>query len=282
MKIISKFIILALIMSQILWLGLGIPNVFAAVPEAEISPSYVPYSSDSRSSPRLCPVKPGNRVALYDKFDNFILCQYACENGYTHFGYFEISAFNQPFTYPGSESFFGRARAHIIAPQRIAVYSSYFGVLEVIGELYPEQNITRLSGISDYGDYVYVEYTLTTGIITRGFVERSYVSLSNRVPALDLIGSKTVDEGKLLQFNISGSDPDWDALTYSATNLPTGAKFDAATKTFSWTPDYTQAGVYIVRFTVSDGKSSASENVIITVNNVNRPPVLDHIGSPLC
>ncbi len=104
----------------------------------------------------------------------------------------------------------------------------------------------------------------------------------NRPPVLDAIGSKTVNEGELLEFTVSGSDPDpGDQLIFSASNLPSGAAFDPNTQTFSWIPGFEDAGNYTVRFTVTDDGSpqeSDFEDVTITVGNVNRPPVLDPIG----
>lgn len=89
----------------------------------------------------------------------------------------------------------------------------------------------------------------------------------NGAPVLNPIGNKTIAEGSLLKFAISGTDPDGDALTYSASGLPRGAVFDAGTKTFSWTPGYKQAGNYSVTFKVSDGNLSDSETITITVRN---------------
>jgi PKD repeat protein len=118
--------------------------------------------------------------------------------------------------------------------------------------------------------------------ITRFFGEgttwKSSIPLANLAPILNPIGPQIVDEGELLNFTVSGSDFNGDPLTYSATGLPTGATFDPATQTFSWTPDYTQAGLYSVTFTVNDGSLTDSETVPITVNNVNRAPVLNPIG----
>ncbi len=101
----------------------------------------------------------------------------------------------------------------------------------------------------------------------------------NHAPVLNAIGSKIVLNDTLLQFTVSGSDPDGDSLTYSASGLPSGASFNAGTRTFSWTPDYTQAGAYDVTFSVTDGELSDSEEITITVVNVNRAPVLDAIGN---
>ena len=106
------------------------------------------------------------------------------------------------------------------------------------------------------------------------------VTDANRAPVLESIGDKTVNEGELLQFTINGTDPDGDTLTYSATNLPKGASFDPATRTFSWTPDYKQEGSHSgVHFEVEDsGGLKDGRDITITVTNANRAPVLDSIG----
>jgi hypothetical protein len=74
-----------------------------------------------------------------------------------------------------------------------------------------------------------------------------------------------VVEGRSLEFTVTATDPDGDPLTFSAYNLPDGASFDTVTGIFSWTPRYDQAGVYVVRFEVSDGELSDFEDVTITV-----------------
>ncbi len=93
---------------------------------------------------------------------------------------------------------------------------------------------------------------------------------ANNPPVLAPIGNKTVDEGSTLSFTLSATDIDGDTLTYSAANLPTGAGFDASTKTFFWTPDYEQQGDYSVTFSVSDDKGGEdSETITITVNDID-------------
>jgi hypothetical protein len=89
-------------------------------------------------------------------------------------------------------------------------------------------------------------------------------------PVLDPIGNKAVDENSLLEFTINATDPDGDSLTYSASSLPVGATFVG--QTFSWLPSYEQAGVYNVHFEVTDGELTDSEDITITVNDVNRAP----------
>ncbi len=94
----------------------------------------------------------------------------------------------------------------------------------------------------------------------------------NYPPVLDPIGDKVIYEGDTLEFTITGTDPEGDTLTFSASNLPTGATFNPNTQQFVWTPDFTQSGVYPnVLFTVTDNgmpPESDSESITITVGNV--------------
>ena len=88
-------------------------------------------------------------------------------------------------------------------------------------------------------------------------------------PVLMAIGNKSVNEGVALSFTISASDADGDALMYSVSNLPVGATFNTATRTFSWTPSQSQAGIYTgVHFQVSDGQMTDYEDITITVVNM--------------
>lgn len=107
----------------------------------------------------------------------------------------------------------------------------------------------------------------------------------NQAPVLASIGARSVNENQLLTFTISASDPESVIPQFSATNLPTGATLvdnSNGTATFSWTPTYAQSGLYNITFIASDGSATDQEIVGITVNNVNRPPVLSSIGSKSC
>ena len=75
-------------------------------------------------------------------------------------------------------------------------------------------------------------------------VPKAHADEPNQPPVLDPIGNKVVDEGKSLEFQVSASDPEGDTLVYSASNLPTGAMLNPATRVFNWTPSYQQAGTY--------------------------------------
>ena len=100
----------------------------------------------------------------------------------------------------------------------------------------------------------------------------------DRAPVVAAPASQTVNEGALLSFTVTASDPDGDAIaSLTAAPLPAGATFtaDAANTsgTFSWTPTAGQAGSYSVAFTASNALSG-SATTAITVNHVNNCPVV--------
>jgi len=90
-------------------------------------------------------------------------------------------------------------------------------------------------------------------------------------PELSPIGNKSGQEGELLSFTIEAADPNGDSLTYSTSNLPSGATFVG--QTFSWTPTPSQVGTYSINFEVSDGKHSDFENITITVTAIPSPEI---------
>jgi hypothetical protein len=129
--------------------------------------------------------------------------------------------------------------------------------------------------LSQAGVYTGVHFQVSDGQMT-DYEDVTITVIDEVPPVLNAIGNKSVNEGATLSFTISGSDANGDALMYSASNLPVGATFNTATRTFSWTPSLSQAGVYTgVRFQVSDGQMTDYEDVTITVGNVLRPDVND-------
>ena len=124
--------------------------------------------------------------------------------------------------------------------------------------------------------------------------------------AFDVVKQWTVFEGQFLQVHVNAQDPDnpsgppvvtpdgttdrtdptvqW---TWTHSALPQGATFSAATQTFSWVPDFGQAGAYDVTFTVtddSDGTGQATSDTVtlrFTVLDDNGDPVVDPIANQL-
>jgi PKD repeat protein len=101
----------------------------------------------------------------------------------------------------------------------------------------------------------------------------------NAAPELNAIGGKTVDEGSLLSFTATATDPDGDDLTFTLeAGAPAGAAITAG-GAFTWTPTEDQGpGVYPITVVVSDGTLTDSETIQVTVNEVNQAPVLAAIG----
>jgi uncharacterized protein (TIGR02145 family) len=126
-----------------------------------------------------------------------------------------------------------------------------------------------------------VTFIASDGVLADSEVVAITVNNVNRAPVLAVIGPHGVNEGANLNFIASATDPDGTTPAMTSENLPINATYvDHAngTATFDFNPDYTQAGLYNVTFIASDGTMADTEVVAITVNNVNRAPVLAVIG----
>lgn len=68
-------------------------------------------------------------------------------------------------------------------------------------------------------------------------------------------------------------------LTYSATNLPSGAALDPVTGLLTWTPGFTQEGIYKVPVTVSDGTASTTQTASFVVFHAYAVPVFQNAAA---
>ena len=97
------------------------------------------------------------------------------------------------------------------------------------------------------------------------------ITAVNDAPVIASLSDQEGSEGVEITFNITATDVDGDDLTWSSANLPSGAVFvdnNNGTSTFTWTPDYTQAGVYTnITFIVDDGQGSNASLVVKPKNN---------------
>jgi hypothetical protein len=127
------------------------------------------------------------------------------------------------------------------------------------------------------GNYADIEFSVTDNG-TPMQLDSELISISvgdvNRPPVFVPVGSQEVLEDQPLAFSVSATDLDGDAVLFSATNLPAGATFDSGTVAFSWTPNNTQSGVYVVTFVALDNGSPAASSTLevpITVGDVPTP-----------
>jgi Putative Ig domain len=111
----------------------------------------------------------------------------------------------------------------------------------------------------------------------------------NTAPVLAAIPSQTVDEGTKLTVTVSATDADrpTNRLTFTlASGAPSGAAIDSVSGVFSWTPTEAQGpSTNAIKVVVTDDGSpslSATQTMMVVVNEVNEPPVLlpvpDQIG----
>jgi hypothetical protein len=146
------------------------------------------------------------------------------------------------------------------------------------GAVLEGNNLTWTPTYDQSGEYT-IEFTLSDGKLSDSKSVMVTVNHVNRPPAIEPIEAKSVDENKLIEFKVVGSDPDKEdtgSFTLSATQLPEGAVFAAETATFSWTPTFEQSGTYTVTFNNTDAQGLVtSQAVEITVNHINRTPVLN-------
>ncbi len=93
----------------------------------------------------------------------------------------------------------------------------------------------------------------------------------NRPPVFELLGTLRATSGEALQFTVTASDPDGDAITLTASGVPTGANFsdnNDGTGQFNWTPTDEQIGTTNIVFTATDNRGgSASQTVPIVVQS---------------
>jgi len=149
----------------------------------------------------------------------------------------------------------------------------------------------------DAGHYNLIFKVTDNGVPSLSDFEEITISVGNvpQPPVLEPIGDREVPEGELLEINISAEDQDSLNLRFEMGNKPAGAEFTfvnggdgTGTATFSWTPNFDDAGNYDpVIFKVFDdtpasvgGPLSDFEEITIAVGDVCRTPVLDPIVPP--
>ena len=93
----------------------------------------------------------------------------------------------------------------------------------------------------------------------------------NHAPVFKDFSNKDGAENEEITFKVTATDEDGDVLTYEVKDDPPGADLSKTGK-FSWTPGFDKAGEYEMTFIVSDGKTTATKTITLSVANTNRPP----------
>src|SRR5262249_14678546 len=97
----------------------------------------------------------------------------------------------------------------------------------------------------------------------------------NRAPKFEQFSGTILGrEGEPLRLFIRATDPDGDRLLFQVDGLPPGAIFDPDQRVLTWTPDFSSAGTYPVRFSVSDGFQTAFRSTTFLIAPADAPPTL--------
>ncbi len=149
--------------------------------------------------------------------------------------------------------------------------------LTYLWKLDGEEVSTENSYVYDMGYDAAGQHTIKV-LVSDGIKEASNiwalkVENLNRGPVLEKIAAITVKETDRVVIEPKATDADNDELSFSIDS----DKFKMVDGKFEWETTYDDAGEYTVKVTVSDGEDEVSQEVEITVENVNRPPIIEDI-----
>lgn len=139
-------------------------------------------------------------------------------------------------------------------------------------------------GSADAGVYGNIVISVSDGVASSALpafsIDVNATTVINRAPEISGTPAGSVAEDSAYVFLPSASDADGDSLSFSISNRPVWASFNAGTGRLSGTPNNSHVGNYgDITITVSDGKSVVALGPFsIRVINTNDAPVIS--GSP--
>lgn len=125
--------------------------------------------------------------------------------------------------------------------------------------------------VTPNGEYLYVAHPETDSVDVVQLEQQLNNPPTISIPELGGETTLSAAEGNSISFTVQTNDPDGDAVTLSAEDVPSGALFNQSTGVFSWTPSSSTAGEHVVSFTATDTgvpALSSSIEVHITVTDV--------------
>ncbi|MEZ4678444.1 MAG: LamG-like jellyroll fold domain-containing protein [Caldilineaceae bacterium] len=119
-----------------------------------------------------------------------------------------------------------------------------------------------------------VDLTDEDGVHLAAGTKAVVAAAGNVAPVLDAIPAQSVTQGEMLAFTATASDANRDSLVFSLGDAPAGVTIDSSSGLFAWTPGVdVSAGSYAATIIVSDGVLTDSQDVAITVVELNIAPV---------
>jgi len=131
----------------------------------------------------------------------------------------------------------------------------------------------KKTNFEDAGSYI-VKVVATDGFHYETTLVNVKVNDVNRKPIFDKIPNVEIKEGEEMIIELSATDPDNDAVRFSAKGVPNGAKLND--NLFIWKPGFEVVNGTMKEFSVifraSDGDERAEQKVKIIVLNANQAP----------
>ena len=160
-----------------------------------------------------------------------------------------------------------------IAPSSVGLSIAANGTIS--GTLQP------LYAPKDFGGYMYY-YNYNMRITARDPSNASAVGtfavVANAAPVAPSVGTLNARQNVAFGYTLAAfTDANGDALTYSASNLPPGMTFDAATRTIGGTP--TTAGSWTVTYSANDGRGSVTSTTFTLAVAANNAPVAPSVAA---
>jgi hypothetical protein len=117
-------------------------------------------------------------------------------------------------------------------------------------------------------------HTLKVSVSDNVFLTENIWSVTvnnvNRKPILEDIEDFDVRETETVVIQLDAIDLDGDGISYSIND----ERFESDGNAFTWETTYDDSGVHTVTVSVFDGEEATTQEVIVNVQNVNRPPVI--------
>ncbi len=148
--------------------------------------------------------------------------------------------------------------------------SAHFDITTGLFSFTPNYKVSSAAVNYTFGTITFTVTDNATLPLTDTFILHIRVVNVNNAPLLSTINDTTIYEGDSIIFHFSVSDINGDSLYLYVDSLPGSALFvDSGNGAglFSWTPAYTDAGIYPLTVTASDSYLLAREPVTITVRD---------------
>jgi hypothetical protein len=136
-------------------------------------------------------------------------------------------------------------------------------------EIGDDDSIEYQTTYEDSGSHT-VKVTISDGMFDTEKIWSVTVNNVNRKPLLTEMDDIEARETDTVVIELEAVDHDGDELSYEIDD----ERFTRDENVFTWETTYDNAGEYIVLVSVSDGVDTVSQEVTVTIENVNRAPVI--------